>query len=216
MNPQQLNTLLKQHKLWRKGCQFLSSQQKLALLGGDQSVYQIVSAKLNTVVNQNIAHPTDSLSKEIEAITLELMDKYLHNLGWKFEWKRMTSVYGQCFYSKKKITLSYDFNILGNRERKMIVNTILHEIAHALVGPNHNHDDVWRQKAIEIGCDGLRIHNDVTIEKRYIVHCNTCNRDYQRSNKPSYQTSCGMCSNKFDSRFILVYTNNPNYKRNKK
>ena len=36
-----------------------------------------------------------------------------------------------------------------------IKNTILHEISHAIVGKNHGHDDIWKNKAIEIGCDGL-------------------------------------------------------------
>lgn len=36
-----------------------------------------------------------------------------------------------------------------------IKNSILHEIAHALVGEGHAHNEVWRAKAIEIGCDGI-------------------------------------------------------------
>src|SRR5215467_3138637 len=37
-----------------------------------------------------------------------------------------------------------------------LTNTILHEIAHALVGPNHGHDEVWAAKAKEIGCDNVQ------------------------------------------------------------
>jgi hypothetical protein len=33
-----------------------------------------------------------------------------------------------------------------------VINTIFHEIAHALT-PGHSHDDVWQSKAKEIGCD---------------------------------------------------------------
>jgi hypothetical protein len=32
-----------------------------------------------------------------------------------------------------------------------IVDTILHEIAHALVGPRHGHDTVWKAKCTDIG-----------------------------------------------------------------
>ena len=38
-----------------------------------------------------------------------------------------------------------------------IRDTILHEIAHALVGPCHGHDAVWRQKAREIGCTCCKV-----------------------------------------------------------
>ena len=36
-----------------------------------------------------------------------------------------------------------------------IKDTILHEIAHALVGPNHGHDPTWVTKAKEIGVNNL-------------------------------------------------------------
>lgn len=34
-----------------------------------------------------------------------------------------------------------------------VVNTILHEVAHAIVGTDHEHDEIWSDKAREIGCD---------------------------------------------------------------
>jgi hypothetical protein len=33
-----------------------------------------------------------------------------------------------------------------------IMNTIMHEVAHAIVGNKEGHNDIWRTKAIEIGC----------------------------------------------------------------
>jgi hypothetical protein len=38
--------------------------------------------------------------------------------------------------------------------QELIRDTILHEVAHALVGENHNHDEAWRAKAIELGATG--------------------------------------------------------------
>ena len=37
-----------------------------------------------------------------------------------------------------------------------VKDTLLHEIAHALVGSQHQHNTTWRDKAIEIGCKGNR------------------------------------------------------------
>ena len=50
-----------------------------------------------------------------------------------------------------------------------VKNTLLHEIAHALVGPGHRHNRVWRQKAREIGCDAKVTHNLNFSEARYRV-----------------------------------------------
>ncbi len=63
---------------------------------------------------------------------------------------------GSCDYGKKQITLSRHY--VRYAEDSHIEDTILHEIAHALVGPRHGHDAVWRMKAREIGCTATRCH----------------------------------------------------------
>lgn len=57
---------------------------------------------------------------------------------------------GLCSYSDKAIILNAHHVDL--HEEKDILNTILHEVAHALVGPTHGHDTVWAEKAKEVGC----------------------------------------------------------------
>lgn len=58
---------------------------------------------------------------------------------------------GLCSYKDKCIILSaHHIDIHPDPD---VTNTILHEIAHALVGPGHAHDDIWQAKAREIGCD---------------------------------------------------------------
>lgn len=91
--------------------------------------------------------------------TEELIKK--HKLdGWKFEWlKRVVkfSKAGCCNYKTKTIKLSPTFVELNSDEE--IINTILHEIAHALT-PKHHHNKFWKRKAIEIGCTGSRCYSD--------------------------------------------------------
>src|SRR6266446_2222272 len=56
-----------------------------------------------------------------------------------------------------------------------IDGTLLHEIAHALIGKTHGHDQVWQAQAVVLGCAGQRCHNVQFTPPRYIVTCeNAC------------------------------------------
>ncbi len=80
--------------------------------------------------------------------------------GYKFEWLQKRSNFrraGQCNYRDKTIKLQPVFAQLNSVER--VTNTILHEIAHGIMGPKHGHNKFWKRKAIEIGCDGQRCYD---------------------------------------------------------
>jgi predicted SprT family Zn-dependent metalloprotease len=81
-------------------------------------------------------------------LTLDLMMH--HKLySWFFKWNHAKLQHGRCHHGPKMITLSKHFVNLN--DVNSITQTILHEIAHALVGPGHGHDYMWRIKAREIG-----------------------------------------------------------------
>jgi SNF2-related domain/Helicase conserved C-terminal domain/SprT-like family len=56
---------------------------------------------------------------------------------------------GMCSHQDETIILSAHH--IDIHDDKMVENTILHEVAHALT-PGHSHDLIWRNKAKEIGC----------------------------------------------------------------
>lgn len=104
---------------------------------------------------------------EAENLTKELLVKF-ELKGWKFAWlKRMNkfSTAGQCRYKSKTIFLQPTYVELNTDSE--IRNTILHEIAHALM-PKHGHNKFWKRKAIEIGCTGERHYPKTVIRKRLI------------------------------------------------
>ena len=76
---------------------------------------------------------------------------------------------GACHYTKKWILLSRLYVRAASAAE--LDDTILHEIAHALVGPHHHHDAVWRAKARAIGCSGDRCHTVQFSPPRWIVAC---------------------------------------------
>ena len=146
---------------------------------------------------------------EIEMIAKDLMKA--HGLiNWKFAWNNKRTAFGTCRFSNRTIELSSELTPL--RPKDETINTILHEIAHALVGANNGHNHIWRRKFIEMGGNGERCSSTENIDMKQVGNGNnwvaTCvnGHEHVRFKKPpTKETSCGLCSNKFDRRYILIY-----------
>ena len=71
------------------------------------------------------------------ATTNELLKEHGY-YDWKTVIDRAKNRLGICRYSRKEIGLSRDFVELNSQEE--VLQTILHELAHVIAGPKHNHD----------------------------------------------------------------------------
>ena len=89
--------------------------------------------------------------------------------GWSFQFDNGRKRAGCCNYSQRVISVSHEYARHASAED--IRDTLLHEIAHALVGQAHGHDEVWRVQAVAIGCTGSRCHDLQFTPPRYIVRC---------------------------------------------
>ena len=96
------------------------------------------------------------------------MDKY-GLCDWKLELDYAKVRAGACHFTEKKISFSRHF--LKNADQLNINDTILHEIAHALVGPKHGHNRVWKNMAKKIGCSAKRCHTLEFSEYKWIRFC---------------------------------------------
>jgi predicted SprT family Zn-dependent metalloprotease len=102
---------------------------------------------------------------------------------WRFEWDRAVRRVGACNYRRRVISLSRP--LTERAPADIIRNTILHEIAHALVGRGHGHDWVWKLKARSIGCTGDRCSAlNVQIEGKWQAVCPSCSRVFHRHRQP--------------------------------
>ena len=72
---------------------------------------------------------------------------------------------GRCSYSDKTIFLNTHH--VDSHPDAEIINTIRHEVAHALT-PEHGHDEVWREKAKELGCDNTSLTCGLALDARVI------------------------------------------------
>lgn len=108
---------------------------------------------------------------------------------------------GQCDYRAKTISLSRHYVRYATEDH--IKDTILHEIAHALVGPNHGHDAVWRQKAREIGCTATRCHTLEFSPARWLMRCPNGCFEVTRHRRKSHM-ACARCKSP------IIYVENHN------
>lgn len=83
----------------------------------------------------------------------EELDRYPETKDWHIRLiaDLKHSYLGLCSYKDKCIILNaHHIDIHPDPD---IVNTIRHEVAHAIVGPFNGHNEIWVAKAREIGCD---------------------------------------------------------------
>jgi predicted SprT family Zn-dependent metalloprotease len=141
---------------------------------------------------------------EAQTVAENLMsDHGLHN--WTFEFNNRKRSLGICRHRLNVIGLST--YLLPSMDLDIVTNTILHEIAHALVGSGHGHGHIWRRKALEIGCDGERCSSleiDENSVAKYVATCPDCGQKYNKHRRPK-RLGCCRCIGGFDSSRALTY-----------
>lgn len=111
--------------------------------------------------------------------------------GWSFQYDDSSRRAGSCRYDIKVITMAREYCLhAADRECN---DTILHEIAHALVGPGHHHDAVWKRVARQLGCKADRCHSVNFGRPRYVIECPQCKwaATRMKRNRGMVCRSCG-------------------------
>jgi predicted SprT family Zn-dependent metalloprotease len=136
----------------------------------------------------------ERFARRTEARKLALALMAHHGLeGWSFAFNRRKRTLGLCLYGARTIELSMFF--VDRNDTEEIRDTILHEIAHALVGPGHGHDAVWKTKARAIGARPERCGQAEMPEGRWQARCEACGQDFSRHRRPKRLTGwfCRNC-----------------------
>ena len=171
---------------------------------------------------------------EVMAEAKKLYPEYFANTAYRFYIDSSTSRLGRCTYQYDKATLysKYGFrNHCGNirctevvillskyvQDIKQIINTLCHEVAHA-VTPGDHHSDLWLTRANKIGEKfGVKINNrlasaaetadfNANIEKanitkeqtKYLIRCKCCGQEFHRKRETDFVKypflwNCGKC-----------------------
>lgn len=151
-------------------------------------------------------HPNDIVA---HAITLMHKEGLLAR-GWQFKINSNKTRLGVCKFRTANMT--HDGRIEVSRfvtDEAVIKNTIAHEVAHAVVGTPY-HDDVWRSKAMELGCDGKRC-GVIVAPHLYETICPVHGVIGRRHRMPKGVKqgrvfSCNKCApNRFDPRYLVSF-----------
>lgn len=124
---------------------------------------------------------------------------------WTVTTDRAKTRAGVCRFAARTISLSAPLTRLHDEAE--VRDTILHEIAHALVGPAHGHDEVWRAKAMSIGCSGERTvpTSAPSVEGPWRGECPN-GHSMTRHRRPTRVLSCSRCRQGFDPEFVITWT----------
>ena len=105
--------------------------------------------------------------------------------GWKFAFTDTKRRLGACKYRIKQIEIAAYY--ARNSPDHSVIDTLLHEIAHALAGPKAGHGPVWKAVAVRLGatpraCDSSQ---ETVIEPGdWQTTCAGCGKTHHRYRRP--------------------------------
>src|SRR3954451_24473133 len=122
--------------------------------------------------------------KELEEIAVrELRANGLH--GWTFGLVKTKRRLGVCKYRTKRIEIAEYY--ARNSPPGTVLDTLLHEIAHAIAGPAAGHGPAWKAVALRLGatpraCDNS--HETVVTPGDWQATCPACQKTVHRYRRP--------------------------------
>jgi len=113
--------------------------------------------------------------------------------GWSFALDHARTRLGYCRFVERRISCSrYLIAYLADDEVEQV---ILHEIAHALVGPGTGHSRAWQRTARALGYTGGRTIAvpEARLSTRWRGTC-AAGHEILRHRRPRYAVLCGACA----------------------
>lgn len=133
----------------------------------------------------------------------------LHVPEYRFEWSNGKTVLGHCDYSARTIRLSRTLTTVNDESQ--VIDTIRHEIAHAIAGHTAGHGPAWKHVARKLGAvprAASQTATGVRDTAPWVGTCTSCGResDVRFFRKPRNRRSCSKCyPHAFHPAYVLTY-----------
>lgn len=113
--------------------------------------------------------------------------------SWHFDFDRAAKRAGLTNYTAKRISVSR--HLAARWDDDEVHQILLHEVAHAMVGPGAGHGPVWRRTAREIGYIGGRTHQgEIAAERAGWVGSCPGGHEHVRFRAPRGRYACKPCT----------------------
>jgi hypothetical protein len=142
--------------------------------------------------------------QDVRATADALITRYL-DASWSFAFDNAKRRAGLCDYRAKRISVSRYLAARYDDETNR--QTLLHEVAHALAGPQAAHGPAWKRTARSLGYVGGTTHSGETATELapWVGVCPAGHVAY-RHRKPVRLTSCVRCAPRFDERYLFDWS----------
>ena len=124
---------------------------------------------------------------------------------WELAFDRARRRAGQTDHARRRLTLSR--HLMNLYDEAQVRETVLHEIAHARVGPRHGHDAVWAAEATRLGATGRRLVDAQAprLRGRWVGRC-PAGHEVDRMRRPASPVSCSRCAPRFSLAHLLSWS----------
>lgn len=132
-----------------------------------------------------------------------------HGLSdWTVRWDRAKRRAGCCVHARRE--LSFSATLARMYPPDTMRDVVLHEVAHALAGPRHQHDEHWRTIARELGArpQALLPADLPRPAAAWVGTCPSCGAGKELHSTPRRVVSCGRCAKEFRADLVFRWTRN--------
>ncbi|MDJ1371304.1 SprT-like domain-containing protein [Gulosibacter molinativorax] len=141
---------------------------------------------------------------DVRGWAAELIATHLDD-SWSFAFDNAKTRAGKCNFERREISVSR--YLAQKHSDEQVKQTLLHEIAHGMVGARAGHGPVWQACAAQIGYVGGRTHTAEVADEfaKWVGTCPNGHEIYRFRRPGNRAVSCAKCSKRFDRRFLVTW-----------